>query len=378
MNKSFVFGVAVTDENFTGRKQESRRLRMDFEEGINTILISPRRWGKTSLVKHVCTQMKNDGSDVITVYLDIFGCKNEYEFYNALATAVCQQTASRRQLWWEEAKDFLARLSPRISVSPEPNAEFSVSLGITPQTHTPEQVLSLVEDIAIRKGKRIVVCIDEFQQIGEFADSKSVQARLRSVWQHQQMTSYCLFGSKRHLMSSIFLEKSMPFYQFGELFWLTKIPVEEWVPYIISHFEASGRNISEALAMRICETVDCFSAYVQQLAWHLLLRVEKGEQADENLLELAINDLLISNEMLFMQLVEPLSAYQMNLIRAIISGHHSKFNEKNVRARFDLGAPSNLVRLREALIERDIIYSEQKQLFVSDPVFAIWFRRKFM
>ena len=82
--------------------------------------------------------------------------------------------------------------------------------------------------------------------------------------------------------------------------------------------------------------------------------------------------------MLFMQLVEPLSAYQMNFIRTIISGYHSKFNEKNVRARFDLGAPSNLVRLREALIERDIIYSEQKQLFVSDPVFAIWFRRKFM
>ena len=378
MGKSFVFGVAVSEENFTGRKMESQRLRMDFEAGINTILISPRRWGKTSLVKHVCQQMKNEGSPVITVYLDIFGCKNEYEFYNALATAICQQTASRHQLWWEEAKDFLARLSPRISVSPDPGSEFSVSLGITPQSHTPEQVLSLAEDIAKRKGQHIVVCIDEFQQIGEFTDSRSVQARLRSVWQHQQMVSYCLFGSRRHLMSSIFLDKSMPFYQFGELFWLERIPVAEWVPYIVSHFEEAGRKITPSLATRICEVVDCFSAYVQQLAWFLLLHVEPGKEATEKLLEQSITDLLTSNEMLFMQLVEPLSAYQMNLIRAIASGHHSGFTEKTIRARFDLGAPSNLVRLRDALIERDIIFSEQKRLYLSDPVFTLWFQRKFL
>jgi AAA+ ATPase superfamily predicted ATPase len=93
MEKSFVYGVAVTDYNFTGRKEESRRLRSNFENGLNTILISPRRWGKTSLVNHVCRQL--EGTDLITVRLDIFGCKSEYEFYNALAAAVLQQTASK-------------------------------------------------------------------------------------------------------------------------------------------------------------------------------------------------------------------------------------------------------------------------------------------
>ena len=92
MEKSFVYGIAVTDYNFTGRKEETRRLMANFEGGINSILISPRRWGKTSLVDHVHRQLKD--SDIIIVQLDIFGCKTEYDFYNALAVAVLKQTAA--------------------------------------------------------------------------------------------------------------------------------------------------------------------------------------------------------------------------------------------------------------------------------------------
>ena len=142
------------------------------------------------------------------------------------------------------------RLTPKISFSPEPNSDFAISLGITPKTHTPEEVLEMVEKIAIKKGKQIVVCIDEFQQIGEMTDSKHVQARLRSVWQHQKHVSYCLFGSKHHLMSSIFLHRSMPFYQFGDLIVLDKIPSAEWVEYIVSHFADGKRTISPPLLRR--------------------------------------------------------------------------------------------------------------------------------
>ena len=94
--QSFVFGVSVSDYNFIGRKEEIRRLKMNFEEGINTILISPRRWGKTSLVRKVCEVV--DRKKVIPVFVDIFKCKTEYEFYNALAEAVLKQTASKAEL----------------------------------------------------------------------------------------------------------------------------------------------------------------------------------------------------------------------------------------------------------------------------------------
>lgn len=376
MEKSFVYGVAVTDYNFTGREEESRRLKLNFENGINSILISPRRWGKTSLVDHVCRQL--EGSGIITVRLDIFGCKSEYDFYNVFAAAVLKQTASKVQLWMDEAKDFLARLTPRINIPVDPTSEISVSLGITPETHSPEEILNMVEMIAKRKDRHIVVCIDEFQQVGEFENTKSVQATLRSVWQHHHYTSYCLFGSKRHMMSKMFLNRSMPFYQFGDLMWLQKIPTVDWTGYIISHFESAGRHISEQMAQKICELVDLYPSYVQHLASIVLNHTPQGKAATEELLPSSIKELISTNEALYMQQIEPLSGYQMNLLRAIVSGIHSGFNEKKVRSQFDLGSPSNMTRLRDALIERDLIYSEMRQLFITDPVFSLWFKQRFM
>jgi hypothetical protein len=376
MEKSFVYGAAVDDHNFTGRAVETERLKNNFVGGINAILISPRRWGKTSLVNHVCRQLENN-DNLITVRLDIFGCKSEYEFYNALTVAVLKQTATKVQTWLDEARDFLVRLTPKISFSPDPTTDFSVSLGITPQTHSPEEVLNMVETIAKRKNRHIVVCIDEFQQVGEFTDSKSFQARLRSVWQHHHYTSYCLYGSKRHMMSKIFLDRSMPFYQFGDLLWLQKIPTADWIDYITSHFEEAGRHISPQMAVSICESVDNHPSYIQHLSLIILNQLPQGGTASEAQLPSALAELISTNEALYMQQVEPLSAYQMNLLRAITAGHHSGFNEKSVRSNFDLGSPSNIDRLRKALIERDLIYSEMKKLFITDPLFNLWFRKRF-
>ena len=338
MEKSFVYGIAVTDYNFTGRSAETRRLKANFEAGINSILISPRRWGKTSLVDHVCRQFVDN--DIITVRLDIFGCKTEYDFYNMLAVAVLKQTASKVQLWMDEARDFLARLTPKIGIPIDPTSEISVSLGITPETHTPEEILNLVETIAY--------------------------------------TSYCLYGSKRHMMSKIFLNRSMPFYQFGDLLWLQKIPTNDWMDYIISHFETAGKHISEQMVERICETVDNYPSYVQHLALILLNHLPQGGSVTEDMMPSAISELISTNEALYMQQVEPLSGYQMNLLKAIVSGIHSGYNEKRVRSMFDLGSPSNMVRLRDALIERDLVYSEMQQLHLTDPVFGLWFKKRFV
>lgn len=373
-NNSFVYGVAVTGYNFTGRAIETQRLVANFEGGINTILISPRRWGKTSLVKHVCQQV--DRNKVLPVFLDMFTCRSEYDFYNALAAAILKQTASSTERWMDNARDFLARLTPKISISPDPLSDFSLSLGITPKTHTPEEILQLAETIAIKKQKRIVVCIDEFQQIGEFPDSVNVQKRLRSVWQHQQWTSYCLFGSKKHLMSSIFQRHNMPFYQFGDTIFLKRLSTEEWTNYIVSHFEQYDRHITEEQAAKICDTVDHNSAYVQQLSWIIFTKMREGESVSNQLIDTALEDLLDSNELLFMQQTESLTTYQMNFLRAVVSGVHQDFGEKHIRENYDLGSSSNIARLKKALIDRDLIDTDGRSITITDPVFSIWFKRK--
>lgn len=372
--QSFVFGVSVSDYNFIGRKEEIRRLKMNFEEGINTILISPRRWGKTSLVRKVCDVV--DRKKVIPVFVDIFKCKTEYEFYNALAEAVLKQTASKAELWMDNARDFIARLSPKVSFSPEPNSEFALSLGISPKTHAPEEILSLAEEIAKKKQKRIVVCIDEFQQIGEMADSVSIQKRLRSVWQHQRLTSYCLFGSKKHTMMNVFQKRNMPLYQFGDFKFLDKIPTETWVEYIVQHFKDRQRTISTEQAAKICQLVDNYSSYVQQLSWLVFSLIDEGQVVTDEHLKQGVKDLLNSQEQLFMQQIEPLTAYQMNFLRCILSGHHDDFGETAVREEFQLGSVSNITRLKTALVDKDIVEMSGKRYYITDPVFALWFRSR--
>lgn len=372
--QSFVFGVSVSDYNFIGRKEEIRRLKMNFEEGINTILISPRLWGKTSLVKKVCEVV--DRKKVIPVFVDIFKCKTEYEFYNALAEAVLKQTASKAELWMDNARDFIARLSPKVSFSPEPNSEFALSLGISPKTHAPEEILSLAEEIAQKKQKRIVVCIDEFQQIGEMADSVSIQKRLRSVWQHQRLTSYCLFGSKKHTMMNVFQKRNMPLYQFGDFKFLDKIPTETWVEYIVQHFKDRQRTISTEQAAKICQLVDNYSSYVQQLSWLVFSLIDEGQVVTDEHLKQGVKDLLNSQEQLFMQQIEPLTAYQMNFLRCILSGHHDDFGETAVREEFQLGSVSNITRLKTALVDKDIVEMSGKRYYITDPVFALWFRSR--
>ena len=376
MCKKFVYGVAVSDYNFIGRERETKRLLDNFKGGINVILMSPRRLGKTSLVKHVCNKL--DDKDIITVYLDIFGCKSEYDFYNKLTAEVLKQTASKSELWFEEAKEFLYRLTPKISFSPEPNSDFSISLGITPKTHTPEEVLQMAETIAIKRKKRIVICIDEFQQIGEMSNSKQIQARLRTVWQHQKHVSYCLFGSKHHLMSSIFLHRSMPFFQFGDTISLNKIATEDWVEYIVSHFADGKRTISRELAEEICKFTENYSAYVQQLAWLVFTLKEEGETVTENDVRQAENDLLATNNILFMQMIEPLSEFQLNFLRAIASGIKKDFGLSEVREEYNLGSYSNITRLKTALLERDLIEKKETEWVITDPIFAKWLKRKIM
>ena len=182
-NKPFVFGVAASGDNFTDRESETARLLTNFRSGVNTVLISPRRWGKTSLVRKVCRLAQTD--ELKIVYLDIFSCRSDADFYDAFASAVLKQTSTKVEEWMENIRQFLSRISPKISLGADPAADFSLSLELTPKREDIDEILQLPEKIAEKKGCRIVVCIDEFQQIGEFKDSKTFQKRLRSVWQLQ-------------------------------------------------------------------------------------------------------------------------------------------------------------------------------------------------
>lgn len=374
MGKAFVYGMSVGGDNFTDRIEETKRIKLDFENGINVILISPRRMGKTSLIKKVISEM--DSPEIKVVYMDIYDCRSEYDFYNRFAETMMKSTGNQLEQVMENIKRFLVRVSPKLSFSPEPNSEFSVSLGMTPRDYSPEEILDLPERIAKEQGIKIVVCIDEFQQIGEFADSLTVQKRLRGVWQHHQHVSYCFFGSKKHLMENIFQSRRMPFYQFGEMLHLKCIPTEYWVPFICSRFEKYGKKISEEYAARICHTVKNYSSYVQQLAWNVMAETEI-EVNEESFTE-GFNALLEQNSSLFIQQTEGLTTYQLNFIRLLCNGIHSGFNTQSVVELYSLGSKSNVDRIKKCLIDRELITIEKEGVFLADCVFELWFKREMM
>jgi hypothetical protein len=372
-NKPFIFGVATSGDNFTDREKETARLLSNFRHGINTVLISPRRWGKTSLVKKVSKLAETDRLRM--VYLDIFSCRTERDFYDAFAAAILKQTSSKFEELMENAKIFLSRISPKFTIGPDPMSDFSVSLDMNPKNEDVDEILQLPQKIAEKKGIRIVVCIDEFQQIAEFKDSKTFQKRLRTVWQHQQSVSYCLFGSKKHLMNELFEKRSLPFYKFGDAIYLPKISTADWVAYICERFESTGKHISAEMAERICSAVDNHSSYVQQLAWLVWVQTKENGTATEQNFTDAHQDLIDQNTLLFEKQTESLSAYQWSFLLALADGVHSEFASAEILQKYGLGSSANVSIVKRALIKKEFIETEGKQIYLADPVMSLWLRQ---
>lgn len=369
----FVFGVRVEGDTFTDRKEETNRLKMNFLYGVNTILISPRRMGKTSLVEKVCSLVESDTLKIAKI--DAFGCRSENDFINAFATAVVRATSSKWEEWMENAKTFLSRFIPKISIGQDPLTDFSIALEYNRANTVTEDILQLPETIAKQKGIKIVICIDEFQQIADFPDSITFQKKLRSVWQLQSNVSYCLYGSKKHMMEKMFQSQSHPFYRFGDLFYLNKISETDWVEYICDRFRVTGKEISRELASEICTVTDRYSSYVQQLAWLVWLRTDKHATKED--VEFGIDRMLDACEPLFIQQTESLSAYQMNFLRALANGVNTGFTRSEILDTYQLGTAANISRLKKALTEKDLIMmTAPKKLEISDPILALWLKRR--
>ena len=369
----FVFGVRVEGDTFTDRKEETNRLKMNFLYGVNTILISPRRMGKTSLVEKVSSMVECESLKIAKI--DAFGCRSENDFINAFATAVVRATSTKWEEWIENTKTFLSRFIPKISIGQDPLSDFSIALEYNKSNTVTEDILQLPETIAKQKGIKIVICIDEFQQIADFPDSLTFQKKLRSIWQLQRNVSYCLYGSKKHMMETMFQSQSHPFYRFGDIFYLNKIAESDWVEFICNRFKVTGKEIPPELATEICSVTDRYSSYVQQLSWLVWLRTTFRATKED--VEYGIDHMLDACEPLFIQQTESLSSYQMNFLQALTDGVTTGFTRSEILNNYQLGTAANISRLKKALTEKDLIaLTAPKKLQISDPILALWLKRR--
>ncbi|WP_106830870.1 AAA family ATPase [Parabacteroides pacaensis] len=370
----FVFGRMAQGTTFTNRVKERKRLQANFLNNINTVLISPRRWGKSSLVKKVAESIREDNLKIIQ--LDAFPIRSEIDFYQTFAKEVIKATSTRFEEWIETAKQFLGHISPKLSLGSDPLNSFDISFQWQGWEKDYMDILNLPETIALEKNIRIVICIDEFQNISTFEDPLLFQKKLRSVWQKQTQVAYCLYGSKQHMMTELFEKQSMPFYKFGEVMYLSKISLNDWVTFISERFEVSGKKISFIHAQKIAETVQCQSYYVQQLA-HLVW-LQTKEEVTSTIIESALTDLLEQNTLLYQRETEGLTAYQVNFLKALALGITTNLSSKENLKRFNIGTSANVNRIKEALINKEIIDCAGKHITFLDPAYELWFKREMM
>ena len=371
MEQLFIFGKPVDGKAFTDREIETARLKANFEGGINTFIISPRRWGKTSLVKKVIREAVK--SSPVYVFVDVFKAKTPAEFCEILGNAVLRQTSSALEEFIENAKRFLGRVHVGVDLTPDGVNPVKLHFGLENERETIEEILHLPERIAEKKKVRLVICIDEFQQIAAFEDSITFQKQLRTVWQHQQSVSYCLFGSKKHMMEGLFNDESKPFYQFGDVIYLKKIPLSYWMDYISSRFARGGKTISDQQIERICKAVDFHSSYVQQLCWYVYLY--SGNRVSDTDIDNGLEELIDQNTALFESKTENLTPVQMRFLKAVAEGVSDGFSTAAVISRYKLGSSASSVSTRRTLIEKGLIYTDGTKHRLADPVMGLWLNR---
>ncbi len=374
MEAPFIFGRIATDENFTDREKETEHLVNNFESLINTVIISPRRWGKSSLVHRAADIAMRADKNIRICTIDLFNVKTEEQFYTVLARNLIQGTSSRWEEAVENAKKFFSRLVPKISVGAGPGNEISIDFDWEEMKSNPDEILDLSERIAEAKGVKIVVCIDEFQNIAEFEDPLFFQRRLRAHWQRHKKVSYCLYGSKRHMMMEVFTDSSMPFYKFGDIFFLNKIDTEHFIPFITERFSSTGKSITEDASRNIVSLADNHPYYVQQLSQLSWLRT--SGQCDVETVVKAHLSLVEQLSLLFSNLMETLTFQQTCYLHALIAGEKS-ITSAETMYRYHISSATAASRSLKALIKKDILDSKSGEISFQDPIFEYWLRHDY-
>lgn len=374
METPFVFGKIASDKNFTDRKIETERLALNFISSVNTILISPRRWGKSSLVAKAADIAYKKSRNIKFCFIDLNNVRSEEQFYQQLATKVLNASATKTRKLIENSRKFFGRFIPNITISPDPATELKLGLDWKEVKKEPDDILNMAEKISSQNNFKFVVCIDEFQNISEFENPLDIQKKMRSHWQKHRNVSYCLYGSKRHMMMDVFTSPSMPFFKFGDIIFLDKISLKDWTSFIRKRFADTGKNIHPKNAGLIADLTDCHPYYVQQLAQQSWLRTDSV--CSDEIIEKSFQDLVLQLSMLFQNLTDGLNMTQINLLKALID-KRDQLSSQNTIQTYRLGTSANVLKTKKALIDKEIIDIRGKEIYFLDPLYKYWLKKYF-
>ena len=377
MKTPFLFGKVTDFPNFTDRVKESERLSKNLLSGVNSIIVSPRRWGKTSLVTHVLSDIVEKRKDVRVCHIDVFNCRTEEQFYQIYANAILSAVETKLDKFVEAARRYLGRLVPSISLS-DSAQQYELTFGVDFKDDklSVGDVLNLPQRISEDLNIDFIVAIDEFQSIDFYDDSLAFQRKLRSYWQHHKRVTYCLYGSKRHMLLDIFSNPNMPFFKFGDIMFLDKISREDWQEFIVRRFADTGKVIDIELSGIIADKVKNHPYYVQQLSQQVWLRTAR--KCTLAIVDEAFESMVRQLSLLFTNLIDSLTSRQISFLIAVAKGEE-RFSSQEVLSKYKLGTSANIKNLRTSLLDKDLIDIRiESKIEIQDPVFEWWLLNEYL
>jgi uncharacterized protein len=371
----FVFGEIIEEPNFVDREHELADLVRDLADGQKVFLLSPRRFGKSSLVALALLRLRK--RYIRTVSITVSSYAGYTQFLEKFTEKVLRAAGP-----WERVRDWVTRFGR--SVRPDINynmstGEVSVSLGkgsgFNPVPIAPE-VFAMPGELAKNAGFRMAICLDEFQQISEF-DSGSVENALRNQVQEQREVGYVFAGSQPSLMREM-LSARRPFHKAGPQVYLDKIPAEAWQNFITRQFAKRGRKMSREAIEKLLATADLIPYDVQRIAHELwdYAELKNKRELDASDVRSVTENLVASQSAWYEILWEQLSPGQRAVLQALAERGSAEIYAQAIRDDFRLGPASSVQKALRSLDTKDILDRYNERYFFLDPLFPCWIRKK--
>jgi hypothetical protein len=375
----FVYGEVVPVEAFVDRETELERLVEDLSAAQKVFLISPRRYGKSSLVRQALTAITRRGA--LTVEVTVSSYSSYLAFLEGYARALAGVETR-----WERARNWLNTVitSTRPEVRYEPGVSSSGRLAVSfPMVQSERDVNRLANEVfalpgqlATERKRTVVVALDEFQAIDAF-NGGSVEHALRAAAQHQRRVGYVFAGSEPSLMEKMIGPKR-PFYKAGPVMRLDKIPSDVFAAFIESRFGKSGIRAEAGLGVAIVDLAGNLPYDVQRLAHETWddARNAGSRRATLDNLHATLARLLAEQETIFEAIWQRLTLAQRAVLRAVVLQDGRELLSADTRARHRLGGPSSVQTSLTALAKQDLLLREGTRYVVVDSLLREWVARR--
>ena len=369
----FFFGKTVSGPAFIDRTGEIEQIVSSLKRGQSVILFSPRRYGKTSLIKKVLHDLNRKG--MLTFYIDLYRITTLERFASSFSQSVISSLQSGADKIFSLIRSIIPSLKPKLTYSEPgmPSIELEMSLETLRRQTTLAEMFNLLENYCTKKKVRGCFVFDEFQEIKSFDAEGLLEREMRSAFQHHQFVSYAFLGSKTHMMHEMFKDKNRPFYNFGTHIELDVIPASEWIPFIEAHFRKTGIPLNHDFYKQLVDLTQGHPYYTQMLCseiWELSIHKKNLKNAD--LLLSGLHSVLSKENHAFVEIWDSLSPPERRLLAAIAETDSVSIFSSDFLVKNRLGAASSLQRMVERLVKRGIIGRYSEGYRCVDPIFKYW------